>query len=40
MTEESADEADSKLCPDCAERVKADARKCRFCGYRFDAEAS
>lgn len=22
----------TKLCPDCAERVKAEARKCRHCG--------
>lgn len=28
----------SKVCPDCAEEVKAAARKCRFCGYRFDSE--
>ena len=25
-----------KQCPDCAEQVLAPARKCRFCGYRFD----
>lgn len=25
-----------KLCPDCAEEVRAAARKCRFCQYRFD----
>lgn len=25
-----------KQCPDCAEQVLAAARKCRFCGYRFD----
>src|SRR3954468_13040545 len=23
-----------KVCPDCAEQVRAAARKCRFCGYR------
>jgi len=25
-----------KRCPDCAEQVLAAARKCRYCGYRFD----
>jgi Uncharacterised protein family UPF0547 len=25
-----------KTCPDCAEKVKAEARVCRFCGYSFD----
>jgi hypothetical protein len=30
------DAADYKVCPDCAERVRAAARVCRFCGYRFD----
>lgn len=29
---------DIKPCPDCAEKVKAAARKCRFCGYRFEPE--
>jgi Bacterial PH domain len=28
--------SDYKPCPDCAERVLARARKCRYCGYRFD----
>ena len=28
-----------KQCPDCAEMVRAQARKCRFCGYRFDQPA-
>jgi hypothetical protein len=26
----------TKQCPDCAEQVLAAARRCRFCGYRFD----
>jgi Uncharacterised protein family UPF0547 len=29
----------TKTCPDCAERVLVAARRCRFCGYRFDAPA-
>lgn len=32
---ESAPPAGSKTCPDCAEEVRAAARKCRFCGYTF-----
>jgi hypothetical protein len=27
---------DTKVCPECAETVKALAKKCRFCGHRFD----
>jgi hypothetical protein len=27
-----------KVCPDCAETVKSEARVCRFCGHQFDAE--
>jgi hypothetical protein len=30
-------EPDVKACPDCAEGVLSAARKCRYCGYRFDA---
>lgn len=29
-------ERELKRCPDCAESVLAEARKCRYCGYRFD----
>jgi len=28
----------NKICPECAETVRAAARSCRFCGYRFTVE--
>lgn len=31
-----SEESEMKTCPDCAELVKSAAKKCRFCGYRFD----
>lgn len=35
-----ADAPAHKQCPDCAEQVLAAARKCRYCGYRFDRRQS
>jgi hypothetical protein len=29
-------DARTKRCPECAEDVRQEALKCRFCGYRFD----
>jgi hypothetical protein len=29
-----------KVCPDCAEQIRAAARKCRFCGYTLQGEIS
>jgi len=29
---------ETKRCPECAETVKLEARKCRFCGHLFDEE--
>jgi Uncharacterised protein family UPF0547 len=29
-------DGEMKTCPDCAEQVKAAARKCRFCGHMFE----
>lgn len=29
---------DLKRCPDCAELVRSEARKCRFCGFEFSKE--
>jgi hypothetical protein len=33
---EAAPVKDTKICPQCAEGVKAAARVCRFCGHQFD----
>ncbi len=38
---QSPDQADFQECPECAEMIRLRARKCRFCGYRFqDLDAS
>ena len=29
-------EGEMKKCPDCAEMVKVEARKCRFCDFQFE----
>lgn len=34
--EQGASVEAGKPCPECAETVKAAARKCRYCGYRFE----
>ena len=33
--EATTTEGDTKECPDCAETVKAKAKRCRFCNYIF-----
>jgi len=35
---ESTPEPEMKNCPDCAEDIRTAARKCRFCGYRYDSD--
>jgi hypothetical protein len=39
-TPERSIDGGEKTCPDCAETIKAAARVCRYCGHRFDNEAS
>lgn len=37
---ETAEEPTTKVCPECAEEVKAAAAVCRFCSHRFSETAS
>ena len=30
--------SDEKVCPDCAEKIKRAANKCRFCGFEFNVK--
>lgn len=30
------EETELKICPECAEKIRAQAKKCRFCGWRFE----
>jgi TM2 domain-containing membrane protein YozV len=39
-TTPNLESAERKICPDCAEEIQADAKVCRYCHYRFDANAS
>lgn len=34
---EEAGDGSYKVCPECGEKIRAAARKCRFCNYRFEA---
>ena len=37
---QAADQRPMKACPDCAEMILEAARKCRYCGYRYDRPPS
>jgi hypothetical protein len=36
VEQRAVEEGELKKCPECAELVKAEAKKCRFCGYEFE----
>lgn len=38
--EKALTEGSMKKCPQCAELVKAEAKKCRFCGHEFESSGS